>query len=301
LVVVALGWLTWEFGFAPPSAETLLQRLEAATDPEQQQEIATKYLKHYGNRDDDKTKWVKGLSRDLKVKAREHVLLNRFGRENLRARPEADDDAEAYKKTMNALTAENEGDLAAAQAIWSELAERYAKDPGESKAMWGWHAQKKLNDLGTKSQQLNELLKQLNKARLDDVDARFDDELQTRVVAAMRLRELGDFALARDRWDQIAKTLKGDQDRRPEFVLASAEVKKLDPEKGKPKDSAERAALIAQKITRARDLLAMPLPARKTEGRNLLRDIRDLYVGESGDIAKLVEQAKKLLTDNPAP
>jgi hypothetical protein len=57
--------------------------------------------------------------------------------------------------------------------------------------------------------------------------------------------------------------------------------------------------LISKTIDKAKDLLANPIPARKRDGRNLLRDIRDLYPGEMGDVGKLVDQAKKLLADNP--
>src|SRR5262245_40724114 len=141
LVLGAFGWVLVS-AFTPPSAESLLQKVELnKDDPEAQDKIVTKYLKYYGDRDDEPTQRMKELSRDLKVKAREHVLLNRHRRDNLRARPEEDDDAEAYKKTMNALTAENEGDLFTARTAWVELVEKYSSDSSQTKALWGWHAQ----------------------------------------------------------------------------------------------------------------------------------------------------------------
>ncbi len=298
-MIGGLGWVIYAFAIAPPTAESLLQKLDAAKDPDEQRAIAARYLKHYGDRNDESTRKVKSLERDLKVREREHVLLNRFGRENLRGRPEADDDKEAYMKTMAALTAENDGDLPAARTMWKELAEQYSSELIESKRLWGWHAQKKLDELALKSNQLTELIKKLDAYRLDDVDSRFEDELQSRVIAAIRLEQLGDYALAQDRWEQIAKTLKGSQEQRAEFVLASGKIKELDPKKNQPKDTAARAKLIADKIGQAKGLLAMSIPARKRDGRNLLRDIRDLYAGESGDIGKLVEQAKMLLAENP--
>jgi hypothetical protein len=299
VVLFGMGYVIWEFGLSPPSAETLLAQLDEAKDPEAQKPIIARYLKHYGSRDDEHTKRIKSLDRDLKVKEREHVLLNRFGRENLRNRPEADEDPDAYKKTMAALTAENEGDLAAARTLWSELVDRYAKEAGESKAIWGWHAQKKLNDINTRHNEINEWLKQLEQARLDDGDVRFEDEAQTRVVNMVRLEELGDLALARDRWEQVAKTLKGDQERRSGFVVASGKVKDLERKRSQIKDAPERAVLIANVIARAKGLLAMSVPAQKRDGRNLLRDVRDLYAGETGEIGKLVDQAKSLLAANP--
>jgi eukaryotic-like serine/threonine-protein kinase len=300
-LLIGMGSIVWKFGMAPPSAESLLAKLETTQDPDSQKDLAARYLKYYGDRDDEKTKWVKGLDRDLKVKERERVLLNRFGRENLRARAEEDDDPDAYRQTMAALTAENEGDLAAARTIWSELVDRYSRESAEEKALWGWHAKKKLTDLDLRASELDGLMKQLHDMRLDDVDPKFDDEGQNRVVAAMRLEGFGDLALARDRWDQIAKALKGDSDRRSAFVFAMSKVKDLERKRDQIKDPSERATLIANSIGKAKMFLSMPLPAHKREGRNILRDIRDLYAGETGDIGKLVDQAKSLLAANPAP
>jgi hypothetical protein len=299
-LVVGLGWFIYKFGFAPPPAESLLAELDNADDPDIQKKIVEKYLKHYGRRDDDATKKVKALDRRLKVEERERVLLNRHGIDRLRGRAEEDDDKEAYQKTMYALTAENDGDLAAARTAWTELADRYSKEPGEAKALWGWVAQKKLDDLAAKKAQLDQLYKKLeDEFRLDDKDPVFTDDLQQRVVNAHRAEQLGDFALAHDRWNQIAKTLEGDKERRPEFVLARARVKDLEGKKSAPKDAAERAALIGKVIERARPLLKDQIPARRRDARNLLRDVRDLYAGETGPIADLVAEAKKLLADHP--
>jgi serine/threonine-protein kinase len=297
-----LGWAVYELGFAPPSAESLLARLETASDPDAQKEIAARYLKYYGSRDDDATRRVRALERDLKVKDREHVMLNRYKFERLRNQPWEDDDPDAYKKTMAAMAAENEGDLAAARSTWVELVERYAKESSETKAIWGWLAQKKLSDLAAAERHTAGLVKRLeDEFRLDDKDVRFDDELENRVIGAIRLEQLHDFNLAHARWSQIAESLKGADDRRPAFVMSRGRAKSLEPRKNQPKDAAERAALIAKKIGDARNLLAMSVPARKTEGRNLLRDIRDLYSGETGEIGKLVEQASQLLAQNPPP
>ena len=300
-VLFGMGYVIWEFGLSPPSAETLLAQLNAAKEPDDQKPIIERYLKHYGRRDDEQTRKVKELDREIKVNDHENSMLNRHGNERLRGRAEDHHDAEAYKKTMAALTAEDDGDLAAARTAWNELVDRYAKESSESKAIWGWHAQKKLNDFNMRSNEVNEWLKTLEKARLDDVDVRFEDDGQTRVVNALRLEELGDLALAKDRWEQIAKTLKGDKARRSAFVFSAAKAKELDRKRSAIKDPPERTKLIANAIARAQSLLAMSLPAQKRDGRNLLRDIRDLYAGETGEIGKLVDQAKSLLAANPPP
>lgn len=297
LVIGGMSWVIYEFAIAPPSAESLVQKLEASNDSYDQLEIAARYLKYYGHRDDATTQKVKAIDRDLKVAERERVLLKQHS-SNIRNAPLEKEDPDAYQKSMAALTAEDEGAIASARAIWNELADRYATDWTESKALWGWHAQKKLSDLAKKNSELNEWTKQLEKARLDDVDFTATDDLEIWMLAGVRLEALGDFSHAHDRWEQIAKTLKGDQKRRAEFVLAAGRAKALETKK-EPKDASERATLISATIARAQKLLADSIPARKRDGRNLLRDIRDLYAGETGDIAKLVDQAKRLLASNP--
>jgi serine/threonine-protein kinase len=285
-------------GLSPPSAESLLQKIDETKDLEAKQKVIASYLKHYGSRDDDATKKIKEQDLNYKVAAREHVLLNRYSKERLRSRPEDDDDPDAYKKTMAALTAENDGDLGESRRLWGELVEKYDRESTEARRLWSKHAAKKLADLNAKTTQLNELVNKLKEYQLDDVDARFAEE-EVAVMNAVRLKSFGDFTLARDRWNQIAKTLEGDQDRRPLYVLARGMAKDLDKSSAFPKDAAERAGLINKKFADARALLAMELPARKRDGRNILRDIRDLYAGEKDDIGKFVDEAKRLLRDNP--
>src|SRR5207247_257100 len=120
--------------------------------------------------------------------------------------------------------------------------------------------------------------------QLEDKDAKFDDDLETKVVAAVRLEKFGDMNLAHTRWLQIAENLKGFEDRRPVFIMARGRVHELDANKGQPKDAAERTALITKEVTRAKALLQSSSYVDKRTARNILRDVRDLYAGESGDI-----------------
>jgi serine/threonine-protein kinase len=298
IVLGAFGWVLVS-AFSPPSAESLLQKIEANNkDPEVQQEIVTKYLKYYGDRDDEPTRKMKELDRDLKVNERARVLLNRHG-SRWRASPNEDDDPDAYRNTMGAFTAEDDGDLAAARTMWSELAEKYGHDSNQVKALWGWHAQKKLNDLAAAEKHTVALTKKLEDFQLEDKDAVFDDELERRVVAAIRLERFNDFNLAHTRWSQIAELLKGEKDRRAVFVMARGRAHDLAGKKGQPKDAAERAAHITKELTRAKGLLQSSSYVDKRTARNIFRDVRDLYAGEGEDIRKLVDESKKLLADNP--
>jgi hypothetical protein len=295
VVVGAIGSAIYFGAIAPPSAESLLQKIDAAKDPEKQKDLAAEYLKYYGARDDEPTRKIRALDRDLKVAERERVLLNRFGMKNMRGSASEGDDPDAYAKTMSALTAENEGDLSAARATWTALAGQYANDPNESKAMWGWVAQKKLADLNGKDAWLADVAR-----RMEDKDVRFGDELTDRVATAIRFEQFRDFARAHDRWSQIATSLEGNKDRRTDFVMARGKVRDLEGKRDQPKDAAERTKLVAEWLGVAKTLLANELPAQQQNGRNVLRDIRDLYQGETGGIDKMVEEANKLLANRPA-
>ena len=293
-----LGTIIYFGAFAAPSAESLLKKIDGAKEPDKQMQFAAEYLKYYGSRDNEDTMRVRALDRSLKVAERERVLLNRFKNERLRAHGEEGDDPDAYAKTMAALSAENEGDLAAARTNWNDLVDKFAKDSNDAKALWGWIAQKKLNDLSTREAALGELVQQLERDfRAEDKDPKFED-FQMKIVNAIRLEQFGDTALAFDRWNQIAETLKGDAERRPEYVVVRSRVHALEG-KRVPKDPADRIKLIQGKINDAKAFLAMEVIAQKKKGRNLLRDIRDLYQGESGEIAKLVTEANRLLAEYP--
>jgi serine/threonine-protein kinase len=292
-----MGWAVWRFAIAPPSAESLLEKIDATRDPDARQRAIAEYLRYYAGRDDEKTRQVKDLDRDLKVAERARVLLNRHGSPAFRAKPLEDDDPEAYQKTMAALAAEDDGNLAQARSTWAELVERYANDPNEAKALWGWHAQKKLNDLAAPEQEVARLQRRLEEEfRLEDKDPRFENDTEKNVVTALRLQERGDFARAHAQWTHVADVLKGVADKRPYYVYARARAKDLEPKKEVPKGTEERVALIRQTLDAARLLLKEATPARQRDGRNLLRDIRDLYASETApEIGRLVDEAKKLL------
>src|SRR5262245_64492059 len=68
LVIGTFGWAFWKFALAPPTAESLLERIKGASDPVLQKEYVADYLKYYRNRDDEETRMVKALDRDFKVK-----------------------------------------------------------------------------------------------------------------------------------------------------------------------------------------------------------------------------------------
>ena len=142
------------------------------------------------------------------------------------------------------------------------------------------------------------LLKRVeDKFRLEDRDIAIDNEEEARAVGALRLEQFGDLTLARERWQQARDLLKSDPDRRSWYLLAVGRARELESKK-EPKDATERAMLVRSRFALALPLLKETVEARRRDGRNILRDIRDLYSGETGDIGKLVADAKKILGES---
>ena len=284
--------------FAPPSEKSILDRIEKADSPERKSAAIEEYLKHYGSGNSEHLEYVRGLDRDIRVATRERVLLKRHSLPNMRGRAEGDDDKEAYEKTMAALTAEEAGDLPLAKTGWTELAEKFGKETDPARGLWGWHAKKKLNDLLAVEAMPVTLLKRVeDKFRLEDRDIAIDNEEEARAVGALRLEQFGDLTLARERWQQARDLLKSDPDRRSWYLLAVGRARELESKK-EPKDATERAMLVRSRFALALPLLKETVEARRRDGRNILRDIRDLYSGETGDIGKLVADAKKILGES---
>ena len=160
----------------------------------------TEYLKHYGDRDDDATEKVAGAGpASCKVaRARAESCSNRYGTQAA-GQPEEDDDPEAYDATMAALTAENDGDLAAAGRgpTWTELADASTptRPTTRPRPLWGWLAQKKLADLdGRRAATLAAARSDRRTSpRWTTRTPRFDDDRRARSVAALRLEQFGDF------------------------------------------------------------------------------------------------------------
>ena len=109
------------------------------------------------------------------------------------------------------------------------------------------------------------------------------------------------FALASVRWGQLAENLKADSARRPWFVFARQRLRELEPRKQIPKDAKARAELIDERMKQPRETIKdkAVFEADRRRARNLFRDVRDLYAGETGDIGPLVEEARKLIEQYP--
>ncbi|MEZ6138986.1 MAG: protein kinase [Zavarzinella sp.] len=293
-----IGFIVYQGAIAPPSEEVLLARVAKITDEEAKINAANDYLKYYGKENPDKAAEMQQLIRDVKVGRKERILLNRFGRENLRAKPSEGDDPEAYKKMMIGLAAEEEGDLGLARSTWQSLVDKHSKELLESSSIWGWIAEKKLKDIATTEEQVKTWLKRLERLQLEDKDFAAESELEAMVLYPIRLEKLGDFTMAKQRWSTLRQSSEGDIQTRPWVIYAAARLKELDA-KTEPKDTPARVAMIEEKLKLLLPNLTNESAAVRRDTRAVLREIRDMYASETGDLGKQVDAIKAQLAKHP--
>jgi len=287
----------------PDSPETMLAAIEKAKSPEAKATAAKRYLKAYGQSTDpkfaEKTQWAKEVYWEGKVAKREDQLLKRHRLPGLKLNAEEGDDPEAYGKTMNALTAEEDGDVVSARKYWNELVETFQKDANEEKALWGWVAAKRFKDLvevEAREKRLTDLLKEWP---YEDRDLKIDNELEARAIEALRYEKFGDFARAHDRWDRFSKDIKGKNDQRIWYFLAGKKTRELD---SKNPTAEVRKQKVRERLQKAEE--TFPEAARRNDrimardARNICRDLRDLYANDDS-VKDEVKQARALLDANP--
>lgn len=283
----------------PPSAEEMVQQIEGLKDPIRKREAIERYLKVYGSKADERTASVRRMYHDAEVQEREKVLMNRYRIPALKQKHvEEWPEPEAYTKSMNALGAEADGDIQAARRIWKELAEKYEADGDEKKAVWGWLASKKLADLEETDHRIIKLRELLEKTELGDRDLQTSDEVDRRVLEALRLMDFNDPSRSRERWLRIHDDYIADPEKRGWVIFAARKMKELEPDKAKP-SSQDRKKMVNDLLDRAKKELSNTdeLVVRR-DGRNHCRLIRDLY-SEDPDLKAEVERAKEYLKGSP--
>ncbi|MCX7664960.1 MAG: serine/threonine protein kinase [Gemmataceae bacterium] len=300
LLIGLFGYVLWEFAIRPPSQSVLLARIEGAKENDSKLELISRYFELYGKKEDEITTKVRGLQRDILALEKERVLMNRYSKENLRAKPSDGDDPDAYRKTMAAFAAEDDGDTAAALTLWKELS-AYSNDPNPEKAVWGWVADKHQQEIVNATKIiLEEIARKRREARLGDRDNSFADDFERQAADALRLEEYKDFSRAYERWTRLRDLTKADPTRRSYKLLAASRAKELLTKKDKP-DGAERLALVNSLIELSRE------PSKNVEAelairrnaRFLLRELAEVYANEPGELGKAIELAKKLVAESP--
>lgn len=297
----------------PASADTLFARVKAADSPEKKLEAATEYLEKYGQKPpDNKTEQrdeVATIFRDETVRQLDKQLANRFAKEKLRGNAEGFDPA-AYAAAMEAIQAEKDGNLTAAERHWRTIATQfaeqgqlpYATDPDRlAKAKWGWLAGRRLADLND----VKGLLKQLQTdaegyAKFPDWKPKVEPgSPEAKALRAVRLERFGDPEKAAAVWADVAGETQSQADQRIPNLLATQQSAEFARRGVKP-PSPSRLSWLTAKLEAARQELkqAEAKPNEKAPhinaARILARDITDLYGDEKGPEAKVVEDASKL-------
>ncbi len=308
MVVVAGAW----WALRPPSPQSLLAKLEAAATPEERLAAATDYLKRYGDRDDDAAARAAVVFRDLKVKERDRVLLNRFQRGW--SQPIEDDDAEAYRIAWKALEHEKTGALVQAEEQWQQLYRRFAEEAKLpftfdeetlKKARWGWLALAHLEVLESVKKETARLRKLIENNR--EFEVAFDRDLsrpEALAVFGLRLEDFGDREKAHRVWNRLAELTEKDTDARVWHLLAQQQKLKMAPSAMPTNPLPQRQKRVDEHLNRARQLAAAIQPddpaikRKRANVRILCRDLIDLYADEEdAAIQQMVQEAQKLLQD----
>jgi eukaryotic-like serine/threonine-protein kinase len=296
VIAVTLWWL-----FRPDSVEEMRAAIEKAKTPEAKMAAAKSLLDTYGKKKDDPrfkdhVEFARVVYWDGKVAKRESQLLKRLKFENMRNNPESGDDPDAYRKTMRALAAEEDGDVVEARKLWKELIDKFKDNGNEDLALWGWVAAKRNQDLVEVDERAAQIRKTVDEMFYNDRDVKNDGELEARAVEATRLEVFGDQARAFERWERMSKELKSKPEQRVWYLLAGKKLRELEQRKPSPSERKEKVQGVL-KVAESEFASVIDKPEDRVTpriARNRCRDIRDLYAGDENLKAE-VDKAKALL------
>jgi eukaryotic-like serine/threonine-protein kinase len=295
LLLAAMALIAWLL-LRPESADEMVEAVRNAKSPEARLEAAKRYLDVYGKRDDpklaDKTALVRDIYWEARVRRRETVLVKRH-QHNLRV--EEGDDPDAYKQTMSAMTDEDDGNVAGARTTWKALVEEYQQNSNNDKALWGWIAAKRLRDLEQVDVAAKKVERAIEHAFENAIDVKTDDERMSQAVEAERFKRFGDDDRARERWERLARDLKGKEEWRTWQLLAGMKAREL---AGRRMTPGERKKMLQARLATAEAKLKKAAETGdRVEIRNerqACRDIRDLYMDEP-TLKDEVQKARQLL------
>lgn len=305
-LLAAMGGTLWLLT-RPDSPDEMMRQIEQASNTDAKLAATKKYLDTYGKREDlkEKTETVKRIFRDATVVKRETALLKRHTKTGFRNNPEEGEDPDAYAKTMNAFTAEDDGDVAVARRYWKELDDKFSTEGDETKALWGWVAAKRLRDLQEVDRVEQSMLKLIQDTSFEDAEPKANGDNETRALEAIRLELFGDPSRAKERWERMVKDLKGKTDEsRNWFLLAGKKSRVLEVKKDAQE---ERKKLLQKKLKEAEAFFMFSTSDQSTKtdrevkarlGRNIVREIITLYSGED-TLKEWTQQATDLLKKHP--
>jgi serine/threonine-protein kinase len=282
----------------PPAAEKLYRAVQSAAEAKDYQstlDAAERYLRFYGNRDDDDAQQVRGWERSARTDRREAQLHNRiYGK--LRSKPDGDLEKLAYQ----AVEKEDEGDIQSAAAEWKKLEIKVKDSSGGDTAVYGWVAQKKSASLVAMPQWERKLTEVLDyEHALKQVGPKRDlGPAEQSCVEALRFEQFGDLPAARDHWEAIRDKYHKTLDERGWAILAAVHARELKPiaVNGPEKEREFREKLLANRLAEADAVPHTADPKDRGRALSICRDVAVLYDGDQDPrIKAFVRKAKELL------
>jgi len=274
VVLLGMGLITWWL-LRPESAADMVAAVKNAKTPDVRLAAAKRYLDTHGKKNDPAlakdTEWVRQMYWDAKVGIRERVLLNRFANKAFRERVEDGDDAEAYRQTMAAFLAEEDGDAIKARLLWKSLAGEYQQQQNDEVALWGWIAAKRLGDLQQIDGYLKKIADAIATSQGSDIELNVSDVQLIKAIEAERYRLFGDEDRARERWERMLRDFKGKAELRNWYLLAGQKSRELNPRRMSNDD---RKKLLQSQLDKAEMSVLL------NQIHAIARDVRDLYAGE---------------------
>jgi serine/threonine-protein kinase len=286
-------WLT-----RPPSADKLFHQVQAAAerrDVDTVKDKAATYLRIYGDRDEDRTRQVRAWVRELRTERLESQLINRI-HGKLKRKPTGEVETLAFA----AIESEDEGDTVTAAENWQKLKAKVEEDGGQDATVYGWLAQKKLDDLVGLQKRDARLADDLDRERMPETNAAKPDvgAAEQACADALRFEQFGDLSRARDRWNDIREKYVKTPEDRGWAVLAAVHDRKLKSEavSGAEKERDFRRTLVAGRFAEAEAVPANADRSDRWRAVSICREIIALYAKDADtELGAFAGKARELV------
>ncbi len=293
VLVSAMGGILYAI-FAPPSLSGLYhqaERLMASQDPEDWNRARSGPISAYLNRtglpENDETRKMREWANRVDMREKEN-LLSRMVR-NKNVKPQNDMEATA----LEAVRAEEVGDLGSAAHNWREVKEKYQNEGGARP--WMALAERRLVELDQVPQRVALLRKWVHDTQeLGYPPPEIQAPLQKQAFLAMRYERFGDLFAAEHAWAQMKTETEKNLDERLWFLVASSRARDVEgrrPKEGKDARK-DQIAYVQAELTRAEQLQQSDSFA----ARKLLLEIASLYeTNTDTELQQLGKKAREML------
>jgi hypothetical protein len=238
------------------------------------------FLRHYADRQDAEAAQMVAWADQTDLALRERQLRTR-----MKKGFQPDDEAET--KAFAAVRREEAGDLASARERWQALLPLKDTDDADSRP-WGLVAEKRLVDLDTVKQRLEDLQTRVEQARRGEKEFEPINHREARAGRALRFQLFGDFVKAKEEWSTL-KSAEADAAERIWFLLSASQAAELAP-KVDADIHPKGITLVRQKLKEAAGLK----DKQPAQAAVIYRDVIFLYEKDS-EMADEVTQAAAML------